>query len=517
MLTFVDKDRVWLKSVQGLPGLKQLERRQSLCAWTLLSRFPEALVVPDLREDARFKDFSVVTGWPHARFYAAVPLVNSDSVRLGTLCILDVEPREFSAESCTLLAQLACIVMREIERKRAMNDALCKTAVRHESGDSIAHDRQGLMLCDMATPKWAIYLVNDAWHRTTGISQEMAAGGHFWDLFEPPAPAQVQAYRLAVEQRRNFELRIPCNLGGSVTANMGRHAHDPWLMQQPISRAGSMQADGGVLHSGALFQPPQLVQQQLPQQQQVQSTWSGPTLGISNLAGICVCHAQQQQQQDSSACGGGIAAVGDGPAGTGTPSAAVGRAVGFASGFPAPPESVRRRSIGGSMRHVRFQFRSINSAASHIMPVVSIPPLLLDENNSNSNFYWATVDVPAAASAHGGEDGSTFVSGTHVYFSGANAVGPAGAFGGSDQPWPGSVAASDMAAPSTHSSGQHTGCGSESSSMVQQPPGSMKTTFCLMPEDNPFQDITIGSLLGWGSYGRVHRGERLNGSCICDI
>jgi hypothetical protein len=60
------------------------------------------------------------------------------------------------------------------------------------SGDSITHDRQGLMLCDMATSKWAIYLVNDAWHKTTGISQEMAAGGHFWDLFEPPAPAQVQ-------------------------------------------------------------------------------------------------------------------------------------------------------------------------------------------------------------------------------------------------------------------------------------------------------------------------------------
>jgi hypothetical protein len=60
------------------------------------------------------------------------------------------------------------------------------------SGDSITHDRQGLMLCDMATAKWAIYLVNEAWHRTTGISHEMAAGGHFWDLFEPPAPAQVR-------------------------------------------------------------------------------------------------------------------------------------------------------------------------------------------------------------------------------------------------------------------------------------------------------------------------------------
>lgn len=47
------------------------------------------------------------------------------------------------------------------------------------------------MLLDMATPKWVIHLVNDAWQRATGISQEMAAGSHFWDLFEPPAPAQV--------------------------------------------------------------------------------------------------------------------------------------------------------------------------------------------------------------------------------------------------------------------------------------------------------------------------------------
>ena len=33
MVTFVDKDRVWLKSVQGLTGLKEVERKESLCAW----------------------------------------------------------------------------------------------------------------------------------------------------------------------------------------------------------------------------------------------------------------------------------------------------------------------------------------------------------------------------------------------------------------------------------------------------------------------------------------------------
>lgn len=53
------------------------------------------------------------------------------------------------------------------------------------------------------------------------------------------------------------------------------------------------------------------------------------------------------------------------------------------------------------------------------------------------------------------------------------------------------------------SSSQYTLPSSDSSSTLHVP---MRTTFSLLPEDNPFQDITIGSLLGWGSYGRVHRG-----------
>lgn len=52
---------------------------------TLLSRYPEALVVPDLTQDVRFKDSPIVTEWPRARFYAACPLVAHTGSRLGTL------------------------------------------------------------------------------------------------------------------------------------------------------------------------------------------------------------------------------------------------------------------------------------------------------------------------------------------------------------------------------------------------------------------------------------------------
>jgi GAF domain-containing protein len=43
------------------------------------------MVVPNLLEDVRFREYPVVAGWPHARFYAASPLVTSDGKRLGTL------------------------------------------------------------------------------------------------------------------------------------------------------------------------------------------------------------------------------------------------------------------------------------------------------------------------------------------------------------------------------------------------------------------------------------------------
>jgi hypothetical protein len=72
---------------------------------------------PPKQEDIRFKNYPVVTGWPHVRFYAAAPLVAPGGQRLGTLCVLDYKPRTFSAENAQLLAQLSGMVMREVERK----------------------------------------------------------------------------------------------------------------------------------------------------------------------------------------------------------------------------------------------------------------------------------------------------------------------------------------------------------------------------------------------------------------
>eukprot|EP00879_Flechtneria_rotunda_P005240 GHRR01005525.1.p1 GENE.GHRR01005525.1~~GHRR01005525.1.p1 ORF type:complete len:858 (+),score=281.24 GHRR01005525.1:849-3422(+) len=452
VVTFVDKDRVWFKSVQGLPGIKQVHRRDSLCSWVLLSRYPEALVVSDLREDVRFKDYPIVTDWPHVRFYAACPLVSQNNLRIGTLCILDLEPREFSAESTTLLAQLASMVMREVERKRAMNDALCNTALRSFSGNSITHDKQGLMLCDMATPKWSIYLVNDAWQRVTGISQELAAGSHFWDLLEPPAPAQVQAFKLAVEQRRNFELRVPLFSG---------HPPTPQLICVP---------DGEPIPSAP-------------------ATSNASSVGALNQGSNATANSSMQRQHLLNGQRNGSKAL----------------APLQSTSFIGQENATRRRSIGG-FRYVRFQFRSVSSCAMTMSPSVSIPPALMNRDKA-TNFYWGTVDVAAPGSLQGDNDHSGYHSSSiNAQLGSLDGVHAARQRVISDN---NSNHSGSHHGPS--SSSDHTGYGSEASSLQQHP--AMRTTFSLLPEDNPFQDITIGSLLGWGSYGRVHRGY-WNGSLV---
>jgi signal transduction histidine kinase len=81
-------------------------RHDSMCAAILGAGRP--VVVPDASRDPRFAGNPFVTGrLDSIRCYVAHQLVTRDGVPVGTLCVLDTEPRELGAEQLAGLALLA--------------------------------------------------------------------------------------------------------------------------------------------------------------------------------------------------------------------------------------------------------------------------------------------------------------------------------------------------------------------------------------------------------------------------
>lgn len=108
LISLLDSDRQWFKSRIGL-DLRETPRRYSFCDYAI--RLPDVFVVEDAHADSRFRDNPLVLEAPNIRFYAGAPIIDSEGYALGTLCVIDHEPRQFDARQRRLLAELAECVM----------------------------------------------------------------------------------------------------------------------------------------------------------------------------------------------------------------------------------------------------------------------------------------------------------------------------------------------------------------------------------------------------------------------
>ena len=115
LVSLVDTDRQWFKSNFGL-NTSETSRDSAFCAHVVQKN--GELVVSDTLQDDRFADNPLVQGQPHVRFYAGAPLTLPDGSCIGTLCLLDTRPREFTHEDMQMLRDLRDLVLDEIERKR---------------------------------------------------------------------------------------------------------------------------------------------------------------------------------------------------------------------------------------------------------------------------------------------------------------------------------------------------------------------------------------------------------------
>ncbi len=117
LVSLIDASRGWFKSCYGF-DLREVQRDATICNFALLS--DEVLVIPDTRQDRRLTCNPFVQNEPGLRFYAGAPLITQDGFNLGTLCLLDTQPRPaLSPEQQANLADLAAMVMDELELRLA--------------------------------------------------------------------------------------------------------------------------------------------------------------------------------------------------------------------------------------------------------------------------------------------------------------------------------------------------------------------------------------------------------------
>ncbi len=148
LVSLVDVDRQWFKSRYGLT-VAETSRDASFCAHVVAESSP--LVVPDVLEDERFADNPLATGEPHVRFYAGMPLQTPDGFVLGSLCVLDREPRILTPQQTRILRLLAGQVVDQLEARRksrllAMAHARIEALVDTMVDGVVVHDRQGAVV-----------------------------------------------------------------------------------------------------------------------------------------------------------------------------------------------------------------------------------------------------------------------------------------------------------------------------------------------------------------------------------
>ncbi|MBX7494850.1 PAS domain S-box protein [Qipengyuania sp. 6B39] len=206
LVSLVEEQRQRFLARAGLQA-SETPRPTSFCAHAMMEREP--MVVPDALLDPRFERNPLVTGEPKIRFYAGAPLLSSEGAPLGSLCVIDTEPRpagltEFQREG---LEVLAASVMRRLNARReylAVQEKLVRESLRlRRMAEHIP------VLAWAARPDGSIEFGNEAFYEYCGTS-DVAAIDLESLVHEDQAEfvAALRANSRATEKRWEAEARL---------------------------------------------------------------------------------------------------------------------------------------------------------------------------------------------------------------------------------------------------------------------------------------------------------------------
>jgi len=203
LVTLLAADRQWFVASVGT-DLRGTSLDDAICVHALDA--DDMLVIPDLSTDPRTCDSGIVTGEPHVRFYAGVPLRIADGVAVGTLCVIDVVPRPqgLSGTQRDMLLRLArqAVTTLELRRLLAERDETLQRMAKTEatlSGNEQRWQRlfenindgfalgEAIRAPDGRVVDWQFVDANLAWFALSGLDRErmLALTGRQLDAAAP--------------------------------------------------------------------------------------------------------------------------------------------------------------------------------------------------------------------------------------------------------------------------------------------------------------------------------------------
>ncbi len=204
MINFIDRDNQWCLSSHGL-AMEKAAREVSFCAHAIQQK--DVMVVPDARADERFADNPLVTGEPHIRFYAGAPLTAPNGYRLGTICLIEDEPRSFSEENRETLTELAGVVMDELVLRHYASNLDASRQAHRATSEHQERILESITDAFVALDEnWTLTYVNGQAEVLLERSRDELLGKNVWDEFSEAVGSTFQEkYETAVIEDRTVE------------------------------------------------------------------------------------------------------------------------------------------------------------------------------------------------------------------------------------------------------------------------------------------------------------------------
>jgi diguanylate cyclase len=204
-ISLIDADRQWTKAGVGLVHGDQDPRDIAFCAHTIASD-NEPWVIDDATADPGFADNPLVTGG-RVGFYAGAPVRTADGHAVGTLCVIDPQPRTLDDAGRQTLRTLAAAVSAHVEVRRQTIAA----AERHaELRAVLEHSPDAFLSCDAES---TILELNARCERLLGWDRDALVGLRAVDVILPVAEREQHLASLATAARTHGAEGIP---------------HEPW-------------------------------------------------------------------------------------------------------------------------------------------------------------------------------------------------------------------------------------------------------------------------------------------------